>query len=120
MKKAIFLITAITLCLVFFFVGCSQDSTEVDVQNEFCRVLCLKDDGIIVWIEDIGNVYVKNVNITLEIEPLDTVVMEFSKDDLESANEKFTDCFGEEQSYLYILENPRSVRHTTEEEPTFG
>ncbi len=120
MKKAISLITAITLCLAFFFVGCSQDSTKIDVQTAFCHVLCLKDDGIVVWIEDIGNVYVKNVNLSLEIEPLDTVVMEFSKDNLESANEKFTDYFGEEQHYLYILETPRNIRQTTEEEPTFG
>ncbi len=121
MKKAILLITVIILCFAVFFVGCSKDSTEVDVESSFCRVLCLKDDGIIVWVENIeNNVYVKNVDAALEIEPLDTVVMEFSKGDLESANESFTDCFGEEQIYLYILENPTHIRHTKENEPTFG
>ena len=136
MKKAIFFIISIMLCLALFFCGCSENDTEVNkqsgsygysendtkvnMQSEFCRVLCLKDDGIIVWIENIGNVYVKAVDTTLEIEPLDTVVMEFSESDLESVSGKFTDCFEEEQSYFYIIENPKSIRHTTEEEPTFG
>ena len=120
MKKVNLFITAMTLCFVFLLVGCSRSSTADNVQSESCRVLCLKDDGIIVWIENIGNVYVKNVDTTLEIEPLDTVVMEFSKDDLKSANEKFTDFFGEEQVYSNILENPKHIRHTKEDEPTFG
>ena len=120
MKKAVLLFTAITLCFVLFFAGCSQDSTEVDIQRELCRVLCLKDDGIIVWIENIGNVYVKNVDTTLEIAPLDTVVIEFSKDNLKSANETFTDHSGEAQIYSNILENPKHIRHVTENEPTFG
>lgn len=78
------------------------------------------DNGIVVWIENVGNVCVKNVDSALKIEPLDTIVMEFSGDDLEAVSGKFTDCFGEEQSYSYIIENPKSIRHTTEEEPTFG
>lgn len=116
MKKAIFLITALTLCLVLFLVGCS----DADEQSAFCRVLCVKDDGIIVWIENTGNVYVKHVDPALAIEPLDTVVMEFSEGDLKSTNGTFIDFFGAEQRYLYILENPGSIRYTSEEEPTFG
>ena len=120
MRKALVFIISIMLCFTLFFCGCSKNETEVDKQSEFCRVLCLKGDGIIVWIENIGHVYVKHVDTSLNIEPLDTVVMEFSESDLESASGKFTDCFGEEQSYSYIIENPKSIRHTTEEEPTFG
>ena len=73
MKKAIFFIISIMLCLALFFCGCSENDTNVNNQSEFCRVLCLKDDDIIVWIENIGHVYVKAVDTTLEIEPLDTV-----------------------------------------------
>ena len=119
MKKAILFVITITICLAFFC-GCSQDTAEVNTQGEFCRVLCLEDDGIVVWIEEIGNVYVKQVDAALEIEPLDTVVMEFSADDLESASGTFTDAFGDEQTYSYILGSPKSIRHTTEDEPTFG
>ena len=68
----------------------------------------------------IGNVYVKQVDAALEIEPLDTVVMEFSADDLKSASGTFTDAYGDEQTYSYILGSPKSIRHTTEDEPTFG
>ncbi len=120
MKKTIFFIIAITLCLAVVFSACSKKNEKVDKKGEFCRVLCLKDDGIVVWIENIGHVYVKHVDAALEIEPLDTVVMEFSKRDLQSANEKFTDFSGEELSYSYILEKPKSIRYTTDEEPTFG
>lgn len=119
MKKAVLLVIAIVLCLAVLW-GCTQDAPKVDTQGEFCRVLCLEEDGIVVWIEDIGNVYVKQVDTALKIEPLDTVVIEFSADDLESASGKFTDAFGEEQNYSYILKNPKSIRRTTENEPTFG
>ena len=119
MKKAIFFVIAVMICLSLFW-GCSQDTAGVNTQGEFCRVLCLEEDGIVVWIEDIGNVYVKQVDAALKIEPLDTVVMEFSADDLESASGAFTDAFGDEQSYSYILEIPKNIRHTTEDEPTFG
>ena len=119
MKKAIFFVITIMICLALFW-GCSRDAAKVDTQGEFCQVLCLEEDGIVVWIEDIGNVYVKQVDAVLEIEPLDTVVMEFSADDLESASGTFTDAYGDEQTYSYILGSPKSIRHTTEDEPTFG
>ena len=119
MKKAILFVITIMICLSLFW-GCSQDAEKADSQGEFCRVLCLEDDGIVVWIEGIGNVYVKQVDAALEIEPLDTVVIEFSADDLESANGTFTDAFGDEQVYSYILEIPKNIRHRTEDEPTFG
>ena len=119
MKKAILFVITITICLAFFC-GCSQDTAGVNTKGEFCRVLCLEEDGIVVWIEKIGNVYVKQVDAVLEIEPLDTVVMEFSADDLDSASGKFIDAFGEEQIYSYILKIPKSIRHTTADEPTFG
>lgn len=120
MKKAIYFTISIMLCLTLFFCGCSKNETEVDNQGEFCHVLCLTDDGIIVWMEDIGHVYVKNVDTALNIEPLDTVVMEFTENDLKSASGQFIDYFGEEQNYSFIIENPKSIRHTTAEEPTFG
>ena len=60
------------------------------------------------------------VNLDIETYAMDTVVMEFSENDLISAKGTFVDCFGEEQDYLYILENPQNIRLTTTEEPTFG
>ena len=120
MKKALFFVFSIMLCIALFCSGCSQSTEKVETRSEFCRVLCVMDDGFVVWIEDIGNVYVKQFAAGVKISPLGTVVMEFSKDDLEPANEKFIDCFGEQQSYLHILENPRSIRLPTENEPTFG
>lgn len=120
MRKAIFIVIAISLCLALVFGGCSRNAAEGHTQGNFCRVLCLLDDGIVVWIENIGHVYVKHVDAALEIKPLNTVVMEFSESDLQSASGKFTDFFGKEQSYSYILESPKSIRHTTEGEPTFG
>ena len=123
MKRAVFLIITIILC-VALFEGCAKDVTEVVTQGEFCRVLCIKEDGIVVEIPDtdLGYVYVKYTNADLEIEPLDTVVIEFSESDLKSANEKFTDFFGEELTYLNILENPKSIRLADPSigEPTFG
>lgn len=120
-KKEISFVIVMLLCLGLFFSGCSQNTAKDDnTQSKFCRVLCLTDDGNIVWIEGIEHVYVKNVDTALKIAPLDTVVMEFSESDLETASEKFTDHFGEELSYSYILEDPKSIRLTTAEEPTFG
>ena len=95
--------------------------TEMNKEKEaFCRVLCVEDSEIFIWTEYIGYVCVKNIDTALVIRPLQTVVIQFSDSDLISANGEFTDCFGEEQTYLYILENPQSVRHTTAGEPTFG
>ncbi len=75
---------------------------------------------MIVWIENLEYVYVEHVDAGLEIDPLDTVVMQFSENDLKPANETFTDYFGTEKTYTYILERPVSVRYPTAEEPTFG
>ena len=120
MKKAILFVIAIALFAGLCFGGCSRSTVEPDEENKFCRVLCLKEDGIVVWTENIGNIYVKQIDTSLDIELLDTVVIVFSERDLEAATGTFTDAFGEEQSYFYILENPESIRHTTEKEPTFG
>ncbi len=136
MKKPISFIVAITLCFVAFLCGCSkninkdymqdttttefQEITKTETQGEFCRVVCKKEDGIVVWVGKYEHIYVKNVDTGLEIKPLQTVVIDFSEEDLEKANGTFTDSFGDEQTYSYILENPKSIRHTTAEEPTFS
>ena len=133
MKKSISLIVAITLCLTAFLCGCTNNSinedtttaeseeiTNTEAQGELCRVVCLKDDGIIVWAGEYEHIYVKNVDGDLEIKPLQTVVIAFSESDLQRANGTFTDTFGDEQSYSYVLENPKGIRHTTSEEPTYG
>lgn len=135
MKKSIALIVAITLCLTAFLCGCTKNTkedmqdttttefkeiTKTEAQGELCRVVCLKDDGIIVWAGEYEHIYVKNVDVALDIKPLQTVVIDFSESDLQRANGTFTDTFGDEQTYSCILESPKSIRHTTSEEPTFG
>ena len=132
MKKSVFLIVTIVLCFILLLSGCSEKPQNDDVQNtiteptktetqgELCRVVSLKDDGIIVWAGEYEHIYVKNVDVALDIKPLQTVVTDFSESDLQRANGTFTDSFGDEQTYSYILENPKSIRHTTSEEPTFG
>ena len=113
MKRTIFTVVILLCCLMLFSSGCSQ-------KEKLCRVLCLEDNGMYVWTENIGHIYVKYDNLDIETYALDTVVIKFSKKDLISAKGKFVDCFGEEQDYLYILENPQNIRLTTPEEPTFG
>lgn len=133
MKKSIALIVVIIMLLTVFLCGCTNNSinedtttaeseeiTKTETQGEFCRVLCLKDDGIIVWAGEYEHIYVKNVDVALDIKPLQTVVIDFSESDLQRAKGTFTDTFGDEQTYSYILESPKSIRHTTSEEPTFG
>ena len=133
MKKSIALIVAIIMLLTAFLCGCTNNSinedttttefqeiTNAEAQGEFCRVLCLKEDGIIVWAGEYEHIYVKNIDVALDIKPLQTVVIDFSESDLQRANGTFTDTFGDEQTYSYILESPKSIRHTTSEEPTFG
>ena len=120
MKKALFFVFSIMLCIAPFCSGCSQSPEKVEARSESCRVLCVMDDGFVVWIEDIGNVYVKQFAAGVKISPLGTVVMEFYDRDLVSDSGTFTDPFGKEQNYSYILENPKSIRLPTENEPTFG
>lgn len=120
MKRTIYAVVILMCCLMLFLNGCSSNAAGNKTPEVFCRVLNSEDNGIYVWAENIGHIYVKYDNIDLEISPLETVVIEFSESDLISANGQFTDYFGEEQNYLYILENPESIRYTTPEEPTFG
>ena len=105
---------------MLFSNGCSQKVDKNKTEEVFCRVLCLDDNGMYVRTENIGHIYVKYDNLDIETYAMDTVVIEFSENDLISAKGKFIDCFGEEQDYLYILENPQNIRLTTLEEPTFG
>lgn len=113
MKKSICLFLAMVLCAAIFVAGCSEDAVH-------CLVMCVKDDEIFVWVPDIGNVYVKYVDSGLEIDPLDTVVMKFDESDLEAASGTYTNFFGEEETYLYILETPKSIRLTRPGEETYG
>ena len=118
MKKVLFFIITVTFCLSILF-GCS---TGIDTERKSCRVVCLEEDGIIVDIEYIGYVYVKNVNTNQEIRIFDTVVMEFSESDLTPANGTFHNFDGRELNYSYMLENPKSIRLADPDsgEPTFG
>ena len=138
MKRTIYPVVILLCCLMLFLSGCSSNAGENKISEVFdqrlnsednggnktsevfCRVLNSEDNGMYVWTENFGHIYVKYGKIDLEISPLDTVVIEFSESDLISANDQFTDFFGKEQNYLYILENPQNIRYTTPEEPTFG
>lgn len=130
MKKSVLLILA---CFMLCLCGCAQNTPEdgvtntkndeavySEIQGELCRVVCLKDDGIIVWAGEYEHIYAKNVDVALDIKPLQTVVIDFSESGLQKANGIFTDTFGDEQTYSYVLENPKGIRYTTSEEPTYG
>jgi hypothetical protein len=124
MKKAVYFAIAVAFCLSILC-GCTSEAAETDIQEESCRVLCLKEDGIVIAIieaEQTRYVYVKHVDADLGIEPLDTVVIEFAEQDLKSESGTFTDAFGEEQDYSYILETPKSIRlaDSSVGEPTYG
>ena len=113
MKKWIALFITLILCVSVLF-GCA------DVQKKYCRVVCVREDGMILDIEQLGYVYVKTANGDFAI--LSTVVMEFSESDLKPANGTFLKFDGSEQNYSYIIETPKSIRlaDPTAGEPTFG
>lgn len=119
MKKTWLLIIATLFCLAALY-GCTPEAAET--QTASCRVQCVTEDGLIVWIEHTGYVYVKNVSTGLDIQTLDTVVMEFSESDLEAADGTFLNFDGNELRYSYILEKPSSIRlaDPSSGEPTFG
>lgn len=123
MKKSVMFVFSITLCIALFCSGCSQpepSAEKEEARSESCRVLCVMDEGFVVWIAGTGNVYVTQFADGVTIRPLGTVVMAFYESDLVSESGTFTDAFGEEQEYSYILENPKSIRLPAENEPTFG
>ena len=119
MKKTI-CFAMILILIMTILIGCSRTTTEPQSQEYFCRVMCLKENGIVVWTGDFGNIYVKNATLEPEITPLDTVVMSFAPEDFTAVSESFVDYFGDEDTYTYILERPNSIRYPTAEEPTFG
>jgi hypothetical protein len=116
MKKILVFILVVALCLAGLW-GCAGGKKEYSA-----RVEGLTEDGIIVRIpdSDLGYVYVKHVNADLQIGSLDTVYMEFEESDLKAESGTFVDVFGKEQTYSYILENPKSIRLASPGEPTFG
>lgn len=118
MKKVLLFVITVTLVLSALF-GCS---TDADIQKKSCRVVCLQEDGMIVDIEQLGYVYVKNVNANLAIRTLNTVIIEFSEHDLKPVSGTFLNFDGRELSYSYILETPNSIRlaDPAAGEPTFG
>lgn len=129
MKKALLFIIAITVCFTVL-AGCTQDAPTVDTQDaptvaareSSCRVECIKEDGIVVYMPSTGYVYVKNVDSALGIKLLNTVVMKFYESDLKAEEGAFLDFAGKERQYAYVLENPVSIRlaDPASGEPTFG
>ena len=118
MKKLLVFLLILLLAATLLF-GCGREPATPETEY-FCRVMCLKEAGLVVWVEGFDNIYVKNASLDPEIQALDTVVMVFSQDDLIPTSEPFVDYFGDEDIYSYTLESPKSIRYTTPEEPTFG
>lgn len=116
MKKLLCLVIALISCLAVF-AACNQKAPEV-----YCRVECVNEDGFIVWTEDWGNIYIKYENPNLTIKRFDTVIAEFSSEDLKPATGSFVSLGGNEESYSYILEEPQGIRlaDPSAGEPTFG
>ena len=117
MKKILVFILVVALCLTGLW-GCADGNKK----EYSARVVCVTEEGIIVQIPALGEdyIYVKNVNDDLQIKSLNTVYMEFEESDLKAESETFVDVFGKEQTYSYILENPKSIRLASPGEPTFG
>lgn len=116
----VFLLT-LSICLTVLS-GCTQKATQIDTQGTFCRVVCVKNGGIILDIEHVGYVYVKQIDTDQQIDVLDTVVMDFSQSDLIPETGDFLDFGGKERSYSYVLSAPKSIRLADSSigEPTFG
>lgn len=133
MKKALIIgsvvVTVIALGLLVFWGHKLDhpDTNEPKPPEVSCQVRSIEEDGLILYIplddsegNPIDHVYVKNVDVDFEIQPLDTVVLEVTFEELVPKKGTFTDFFEQEGVYSHILEQPRRIRLTEGNEPTYG
>jgi len=98
--------------------------TTVNVKEEFCRVLYIEENGIVVSMPytDWDYIYVKKDGIGSRVMSFETLVIKFLERDLKPQKGSFVGFDGKEAEFSYVLENPRGIRRpdSSKGEPTFG
>ena len=114
MKNGLRFVIAIMVCVMVLF-GCAGKENA----GTYCRVECIAEDGFVAGTEDGRLLYVKYPKAD-RFDLFDTVVIEFSEEDLkpETGTVRMPDEY--EVSYSFVLENPKSVRPAGPGEPTFA
>ena len=88
----------------------SPSNDQTNTITAYCYVLCVKSDGFVANINDVGDVFIKYANAKQHIEVFDTVIVEYDKADLEEKSGTYTDVSGEKATYSHKLTNPKNVR----------
>ena len=120
MKKTIALI--LTIIFIMIMVGCNSSSNDGKLIEAYCYVICVKHDGFVAHINDVGYVFIKYANAKKQLEVFDTVIVEYYDTDLIEKNGTYTDISGKKQTYSYKMANPHNVRiaDPSKGEPVFG
>ena len=108
--------------------GASTEDTsalgdEADALIEsYCYVVCVKRNGFVASINDVGYVYIRYDDAEDEIELYNTVIVEYSSADLIEKNGIYIGSAGEIEQYSFQIKEPRSVRvaDPSKGEPVFG
>lgn len=113
MKRILFIILAMVLCLSLFS-GCATTKA-------YCYVRRVTEDGIITNIDNLGSVFVKYENAQQSIKPYDTVVIKYKDINLTKTS-GYIVIKEEKVFYSYILEEVQSLRLSdpSKGEPLFG
>ena len=114
MKKLLALLIA-ALCLP----ACAFNPAEKVNQDNFYRVECICENGFIAQNSSPDKIFVKYPQ-TDQFEEYDTVYIEFDESDLIPGSGTYSDSYGYEISYSYVLENPKTVRLAGPGEPTYA
>ena len=121
MKRILLTVLAIMLCLTIFS-GCNSSSNDGKLIEAYCYVTCVKYDGFVAHINDVGYVFIKYANAKKQFEVFDTVIVEYYDTDLIEKNGTYTDHSGEKGTYSYKIAKPQNVRvaDPSNGEPVFG
>lgn len=118
MKNMLCFVIAITVCAAVLF-GCAGNPAGDETAGTYCRVECITEDGFVAGTEDGRFLFVKYAKAH-RFDLFDTVVIEFSEEDLKPETGTVTMPDGDEAAYSHVLENPKSVRLAGPGEPTFA
>lgn len=123
MKKLTALL--LVMILIFSMIGCNNPSSNDrngDVIEVSCYVTCVKFNGFVAHIYDVGYVFVKYANAKKQIDVFDTVIVEYYENELIEKNGTYVDVSGERMNYSYMIKSPVSARiaDPSKGEPVFG
>jgi len=114
------------LVCVLAFSGCKDNIAKTkykgDTAKSYCYVSYVSSDGFVADINDLGRVFVEYANADDNIELFDTVIVEYSTDDLIEENGSYVAITGNEDHWSYRIQNPKKVRvaDPSKGEPVFG